>query len=310
MNLNVYRFAGLILVFVLNLQQCGAQVQINPDLIQEKIPGSEETFSLKLIPSGKLLLKEDAKTAILDSFYIGTHEVTHDLFVLFKRKEFDTEASDLSSDYTPDAVTRPSPPYEDLTWGMGNIGGFPAVSMTQQAALKFCRWLYLKTGRFYRLPTEAEWTYVALHHLGDSNSGIQVGWFEENSDSKFHKVGQVASQNGIYDMYGNVLEWTMDYWKEGFLSTYQENEINNPWVVPTKKNYRVLKGGSFYDASADVTAWTRFKSERKWQERDPQIPKSLWWLTDGSFVGFRVVSPVEQPNAEEISAFFEQAIVE
>ena len=132
----------------------------------------------------------------------------------------------------------------------------------------------------------------------------------ENNESQYKIVGSVEEEKGIYDLFGNVLEWTLDSWEDEFLGSYTGKTIKNPWVVPTKKHYRVLKGGSFFDSAEDLDAKTRFKSERKWQERDPQIPKSKWWLTDGSFIGFRLVSPVNEPSSAEIKAFFEKAIVD
>jgi len=248
-----------IIFFFIFSSVCSLQSQ---ELLSDTIPGSDVSFTLKFI------LGFDT----IPNFYIGTHEVTHDMFVLFKRKEFDSAASDLSNDFQPDAITRPTPPYEDMTWGMGDVGGFPAVSMTQQGALRFCQWLYLKTGRFYRLPTPEEWTYVA------SKQEKVDGWFYENSNDKFHKTGLRENLSGIYDLFGNVVEWTM--------------------------NKKVLKGGSFIDDTANINAEAIIKYDRKWQQRDPQIPKSIWWLTDGSFVGFRLLSPEVQPSKHEVEAFF------
>src|SRR5690606_112688 len=85
----------------------------------------------------------------LDPFWMGTHEVTFDEFNLFFN---DIE---LSQNIPTDGLTRPSSPYIDMTLGMGKAGGFPANSMQQYGALMYCRWLYQKTGVFYRLPTEA-----------------------------------------------------------------------------------------------------------------------------------------------------------
>ena len=58
-----------------------------------------------------------------------------------------------------DAVSRPTRPYVEMSFGMG-IDGFPAISMTQHAANKYAEWLSARTGEFYRLPTEAEWEYA------------------------------------------------------------------------------------------------------------------------------------------------------
>ena len=204
------------------------------------------------------------------------HRFLISIVVLFKRKEFDSELSDLNDEYSPDAVTRPTPPYEDMTWGMGSEGGYPAVSMTQQGALRFCEWLYQKTGRFYRLPTPDEWTHVA--NMTSSNEG----WFYENSEDKYHKTGTYQGHEEIYDLFGNVMEWTMDR--------------------------KVLKGGSYIDDAADINAEKIIKYDRKWQQRDPQIPKSIWWLTDGPFVGFRLLSPADHPSHKEIEEFFAKVI--
>ena len=94
------------------------------------------------------------KEVKISPFSIGTYEVTHDEFLLFMNDDSLTRNSDV------DAVTRPTPQYIDFSLGMGKQGGFPVNSMSQHAALMYCRWLYQKTGTFYRLPTEAEWEYA------------------------------------------------------------------------------------------------------------------------------------------------------
>ncbi len=271
------------------------------NLIEEKIPGTEVSFTMKKIEAGNFET-EDGRKIEIDPFYMGTHEVTFDLFVLFEERTMDDEKTSNKKGYQPDAITRPTPQYMDMTYGMGKEGGYPAVAMTQQAALEFCKWLYLKTGKFYRLPTEAEWTYVALK--GGQQDGDEYSWTVENSDDKYHVTGSKKPNDlDIYDMFGNVLEWTLDDWQDTPYAT-----LKNPWSIPERKHYRVLKGGSYYDNSTEINAHTRIKSDRNWQKRDPQIPKSKWWLTDGSFIGFRIVSPVDQPSYEKVMAFFEQAI--
>ena len=86
----------------------------------ETIPGTAVSFEMRLIESGQFNLAETDKTIVFDSFWIGAKEVTHDMYAIFKLKAQDSEATNADEAFLPDAITRPSPPYEDLTWGMGS----------------------------------------------------------------------------------------------------------------------------------------------------------------------------------------------
>jgi len=293
-------------------------------ILDAKIPSTEVGFKMALIPAGSFQMgspvteenrEEDEGPQMevkVESFYIGVHEVTFEEFNIFREKELDL-APEGREDWDADAFARPSPPYEDPTFGMGKEG-FPAVSMTQFSALQYCKWLSDKTGEFYRLPTEAEWEYACragsttTYYYGDDTEMIDdYAWHYDNSSEKYHKIGSKKPNAwGLYDMLGNVSEWTLDQYKKDAYATISAEmaaEIN-PWIQPTRLHPRTVRGGSWDDSKEDHRCAARIRSSGKWKERDPQIPKSFWWNTDSPFVGFRLVKPAKQPTQAERNAFW------
>ena len=289
----------------------------------ETIPGTDRSFSMSAIPGGTFHIgspsseanraeDEGPQQAVqLEPFWMGTYEVTFDLYEVFRDKDLDKDTSAMDPNYTVDAVTRPSPPYEDPTFGMGKYG-YPAGSMTQFAALKFCQWLSQKTGKLYRLPTEAEWEYACragsttAYSFGDDPEQLdEYGWYWDNSDGNFQKVGQKKPNAwGLYDMHGNVAEWTLDQYEEGFYATLEGDTTKAPWSLPTKLHPRTVKGGSYEDDPEELRSANRIMSNLDWKRRDPQLPKSYWWNTDSPFVGFRLVRPQKEMTPEEIEEFW------
>ena len=150
----------------------------------------------------------------LDAFWMQAHEVTWDEYRLFMFAQGDEIAH---PDETLDAVSRPTRPYVEMSFGMG-IDGFPAISMTQHAANKYAEWLSAKTGEFYRLPTEAEWEYACRagyeHRVLLRRRCLRLGdyaWYSANSQGKYQKVAtKKPNPWGLFDMLGNVMEWTLD----------------------------------------------------------------------------------------------------
>jgi hypothetical protein len=141
----------LILLMVLPLV---LSAQIKPVVKQEIIPGSTVGYKMALIPGGKFIMgspetekgrgaDEGLHEVTLDSFWIGVCEVTFDEFFLFQFRSSDSDVSPVSG-FSADAVARPSPPYYDFTYGRGKAGGYPATTMTQQAALRYCSGFRIK----------------------------------------------------------------------------------------------------------------------------------------------------------------------
>jgi len=271
------------------------------------IPGSVLTMRMVAVKGGAFRMSEKTKTANIrvSDFWIGAYEVTHDQFAVFFQDDGFTQGSKV------DAVTRPTPQYIDLSWGMGKEGGYPVNSMSQDAALMFCRWLYGKTGVFHRLPTEAEWEYACR---AGSKTAVPTGmdpkaldayaWHARNSKGRYQKVGQRKPNAwGLYDMLGNLAEWTLDQYVPDYLGAIGDSAVDP--VVPPKSRYpRSVRGGSYVDAPERLRATQRTGSDLSWNKRDPQVPKSRWWLTDGMFVGFRVVRPRIQPTPEQAEKFY------
>lgn len=288
----------------------------NPETV--RIPGSDQSFQLVLLPGGAFRMSgetpETTHEVTLDPFWIGTHEVTWDLYSLFQFKHQDSDSA-ATDGYKADAVARPTPPYFDYTYGRGKTGGYPATTMTQQAALRYCQWLSEKTGDFYRLPTEAEWEYACragastAYSWGDDLAlAPEYAWFFDNSSGSYQKTGlKKPNAWGLYDMHGNVMEWCLDFYTADYFSQLDSSSVN-PLILPTKKHSRTVRGGCFEDDVTALRSAARRKSEPKWQARDPQIPKSKWWNPDSPFLGFRLVRETRKTTKAERDAFFEKVI--
>jgi formylglycine-generating enzyme required for sulfatase activity len=199
-----------------------------------------------------------------------------------------------------------------MSFGMG-IEGFPAISMTQHAANKYAEWLSQKTGQFYRLPTEAEWEYACragtttAYSFGDDvKQLVNYAYYAANSGGKYQKVGsKLPNPWGLYDMHGNVMEWTLDQYSTDF---YAHSPAANPWNQAAKPYPHAVRGGSWQDAAEMLTCSARVASDPSWKEQDPQLPKSIWYETDAQGLGFRLVRPQKLPTAEEMYKYWNSGV--
>jgi len=283
------------------------------------LPGTSVSFSMTPVPAGSFIMgspttetgrdaNEGPQRKInISAFWMGTRELTHDEFQLF----FNDDSLSRNSDI--DAVTRPTPQYIDFSLGMGKQGGFPVNSMSQHTALMYCRWLYQKTGTFYRLPTEAEWEYACRagsttsYPFGNDSTKLdEYSWNEHNSGGRYHKTGEKKpNQWGLYDMLGNVGEWTIDQYSDTYFTNLPD-KASDPITDPVSRYPKTVKGGGYNTSRGMMRSAGRYKSDKSWNRRDPQIPKSKWWLTDAAAIGFRLVCPVMQPTPVEADALYKK----
>ena len=250
-------------------------------------------------------------------FWMGKFEVTWDQYEPFMVNGADRNKDGSPKDYDPatatdvDGVSQPTPPYTEMSFGMGQRG-YPAICMTQHAANKFCQWLSAQTGHFYRLPTEAEWEFACRGgtqsaYSCDADDLAEHAWFYDNADGAYHRVGlKKPNPLGLYDMHGNVSEWTADQHADDFferLST-MPSPVVDPIHRPVTRYPRVVRGGSWDDDPDALRSANRIPSEADWKMQDPQLPRSIWYHTDALGVGFRIVRPRTVPDVDTINAFW------
>lgn len=308
-----------------DVKDAAARTESEMKPYEELITGTDGRFTMTPIPGGTFLMgspEDEAKRkategprveVTLSPFWMGTHETRWDEYRLFmdsidKHARSKGRGEATTQDAWADAVSRPTPPYVPMDFEMG-VEGFPAISMTHFAARQYTKWLSMKTGRFYRLPTEAEWEYACRagtdgpFSFPEDEMEEHAVWFD-NSDGQYFKVGTLKPNAfGLFDMHGNVCEWCLDAFSTDgyadFAALAKEGPLADPVRWPTKLYPRVARGGHWDDDPDRLRSAARRGSTRSWKQQDPQLPKSIWYHTDAQWLGLRVVRPLTPPPYEE-----------
>nr|WP_319510861.1 SUMF1/EgtB/PvdO family nonheme iron enzyme [uncultured Draconibacterium sp.] len=263
------------------------------------------------------------KTVTVSPFFMAEIEVSWDEYLAFysataaEGRTTDTEGARIESDVEVDAISGPTPPYgqPDQNWGMGSR---PAITMSYHSAETYCKWLSQVTGKTYRLPTEAEWEYAArggtetpfffegqpkdfkeknfIGKLFGKGSDIINNYvvYEKNSSLKTAKPDVVeANPFGLKNMLGNAAEYCSDWYTEDAYSKLNDG-VTDP-KGPASGEEHVIRGGTFKSPVGEVRSAARdYTRTEEWMKTDPQMPKSIWWLSDCNSIGFRVVCEFDE----------------
>lgn len=207
--------------------------------------GSGVSLKLVLIPAGSFMMgspfgesgRDDDegpqhRVTISRPFYMGVYEVTQAQYQAV-------------TGGNPSSFSGRNNPVETVSWN---------------DATNFCKALSRKTGKTFRLPTEAEWEYACRAGtstrfcFGDSDSDLgRYAWYGSNSGSKAHPVGQKkANAFGLYDMHGNVWEWCSDWYAD----SYANAKTDDP-QGPASGTARVMRGGPWYTVPQRCRSATR-----------------------------------------------------
>ncbi len=181
-----------------------------------------------------------AHDVYLDNFYIGKYPVTQALWKAV-----------MGADKNPSHFKGDNRPVERVSWDM---------------AEEFVEAVKEKTGKPYRLPTEAEWEFAARggrkseeFEYAGSNVLKNVAWYNENSYGETKPVGwKTANELGIHDMSGNVWEWCEDWYGKSYYEVCKKDGVVNNPKGPKKGTYRVLRGGGWITYSRGCRATYRF----------------------------------------------------
>ena len=181
------------------------------------------------------------KVTIPRAFAVGKYPVTFE--------EWDRAHADGGVGHKPD----------DKGWGRGRR---PVINVCWDDAQAYVKWLSDKTGKPYRLPSEAEWEYACragtetAYSFGGSESELdRYGWYSGNSDSTTHPVGEkLPNDFGLHDMHGNVWERCQDCWNASYAGKPEHlKQSGGAWTADDCA-HRVIRGGSWLNGPQGLRA--------------------------------------------------------
>jgi len=288
----------------------------------ETVPVAGASLRMVAIPGGTFLMGSPAEEphrkpdegpqhkVSISPFWISETEIPWELYTAFMengrpRAKDGQLLEEQPDDELWDSVTQPTASYTAMNLGMGHgyEHGLPAISMSHHAASKFCEWLSAQTGHYYRLPTEAEWEYACragspgAYSYGNGEASLdQYAWYWNNSNDRYQKTGSKKPNKwGLRDMHGNVAEWVLDSYVPDAYGKRSGLPAKDPLVIIPGAPH-IVRGGSWEDDPDSLRSAARRASTPAWNRQDPQNPKSIWYLTDGGMIGFRVVRPMNIPD--------------
>lgn len=266
----------IALVFLAAALACSAQKSLPKSV-------NDGYGELVLVPAGPFKMGDNfgdgesrerpVHTVTLDAFYIGKFEVTNGDWIKFQNDP-------LYDDPKIWPAGRPVPKDQSPYWkqannhGGGTPGseGYPVIGVNWDAATAYCNYLSIKTGKKYRLPTEAEWEKAArgtdqrrfpwgneitpahANYTGAQRfDTVRLPGFYDGSVRDGFQTKNNASPYGAMDMAGNIMEWCSDWYARDY---YKESPAKNP-KGPEKGAYRVLRGGSFFFEPQDLRSYAR-----------------------------------------------------
>jgi formylglycine-generating enzyme required for sulfatase activity len=163
--------------------------------------------------------------------------------------------------------------------GIQGSGDLPVEQVSWYDSVDFCWNASRKTGKYIRLPSEAEWEYACragsttAYSFGGSPDPLsQYAWYIDNSDPKTHPMGQKKPNRwGLYDMHGNVWEWCADWYGESYYATSPASDPRGA----ASDEFRVVRGGSWLSRGRDCRSANRY-----------------WYMPDDRkhYIGFRVAA--------------------